>query len=234
MSFIQTLTEDDIDDLEIKLTVLGDASVGKTQLLQRYCNNIFSNNSLPTIGFDYLIKEVTLKDFIDDVDLAEDIQTKCVTLKFWDTAGQERFRSLTSSFFKGTAGFIIVYDISNQDSFNNLSLWLNIINENAEADAFKNILIIGNKNDLEEYRIVSLEQGKDFADKNNLLFAEVSAKYNGDNCVGTAFEVLLKPVIKDMSQLVMKNIKDNETYTNLNELVKLKENNDNEKLRLCC
>ena len=162
---------------EIKISILGNASVGKTQLLNRYFDDKFSNSSLPTIGFDCKGQDINIKKYITDSEQKEIGVEETITVKFWDTAGQERFRSISRAFFKGNNGFIIVYDITEKDSFNGLEGWLEKIRENEDELLIKErILLLGNKNDLHDEREISYEDGRKFAEENGFMFSEVSAK----------------------------------------------------------
>jgi Ras-related protein Rab-1A len=113
-------------------------------------------------------------------------------LQIWDTAGQERFKNITASYYKGGNGILVVYDITDRESFENLNSWLIEIEKNANKNVYK--LLIGNKCDLEEKRKVSYQEGKDFAASNGMQFIETSAK--ADTKVKDAFELLTQEIIK--------------------------------------
>ena len=117
---------------------------------------------------------------------------KKVKLQIWDTAGQERFKNITASYYRGGNGVLVVYDITDRDSFENLNSWLIEIEKNANKNVFK--LLIGNKCDLEEKRKVTFQEGKDFATSNGMQFIETSAK--ADTKVKEAFELLTQEIIK--------------------------------------
>ena len=144
-----------------RVCLLGDAAVGKTSLLTRFCDDSFKENYNSTIGVDFRV--VTLK--------CNDIISK---IHIWDTAGQERFRSLSVNYLNKTHGFIFVYDITNIDSFNNVVNWINLAlekNNNTIAN-----FLVGNKNDKEEERKVSKEEAQNLAKEKKLFFLETSAK----------------------------------------------------------
>ena len=122
-----------------------------------------------------------------------EIKGKKVKLQIWDTAGQERFKNITASYYRGGNGILLIYDITDRDSFTNLTSWLIEIEKNANKNVFK--LLIGNKNDLESERKVTTEEGKEFADSNGMKFIETSAK-TADK-VYEAFELLTKEIIKN-------------------------------------
>lgn len=157
-----------------KIILIGDSGVGKTNLLTKYLKNEFDQNSKSTVGVEFGSKLIT---FGDDT----------IKLQIWDTAGQERFRSITSAYYKGAKGAIIVYDITKEESFKNVRMWIEDLKQNGEADI--HIIVAGNKSDLTEQRRVSIEDGEKFAKRNNVAYIETSAK-NGDN-VEKAFNMMI-------------------------------------------
>ena len=167
-------------DYLFKLLLIGNSSVGKSSLLVRFVDDVWEENFVPTIGVDFKLKTL-------------DVNGKKVKLQIWDTAGQERFKNITASYYRGGNGVLVVYDITDRDSFTNLTSWLIEIEKNANKSVFK--LLIGNKNDLESERKVTTEEGKEFADSNGMKFIETSAK-TADK-VYEAFELLTKEIIKN-------------------------------------
>jgi Ras-related protein Rab-1A len=121
-----------------------------------------------------------------------EVNGKKVKLQIWDTAGQERFKNITASYYRGGNGVLVVYDITDRDSFENLNSWLIEIEKNANKNVYK--LLIGNKSDLEEKRKVTYQEGKDFATSNGMQFMETSAKTASK--VQEAFELLTQEIIK--------------------------------------
>ena len=121
-----------------------------------------------------------------------EVNGKKVKLQIWDTAGQERFKNITASYYRGGNGVLVVYDITDRESFENLNSWLIEIEKNANKNVYK--LLIGNKNDLEEKRKVTFQEGKDFATSNGMQFIETSAKTASK--VQEAFELLTQEIIK--------------------------------------
>ncbi len=121
-----------------------------------------------------------------------EVNGKKVKLQIWDTAGQERFKNITASYYRGGNGVLVVYDITDRDSFENLNSWLIEIEKNANKNVYK--LLIGNKSDLEDKRKVTYQEGKDFATSNGMQFIETSAKT--DSKVKDAFELLTQEIIK--------------------------------------
>lgn len=144
-----------------KLLLIGNSGVGKSCILMRYADNSFTENFFNTIGVDFKIKTITLNDQV-------------IKMQIWDTAGQDRFRTLTSSYYRGAHGIIIVYDVTNKESFDNVRQWMQEIEKFASENVNK--LLIGNKSDLEEQREVTYDQGQELAKKFDIPFLEVSAK----------------------------------------------------------
>ena len=156
------MSEKDNTDLTIKILLLGDSSVGKTCFLKRYTDNTFQDAYLSTIGFDFKFKFVTLDN------------GKTVKVQLWDTAGQERFRTIAKSYYKGAHGIILIYDVTNRKTYENIRKWLNQINN--EASNKISIILVANKIDREEERQISVEEGESLANANNLPIFEASAK----------------------------------------------------------
>lgn len=148
-------------DLQIKLLMIGDSGVGKTCLLLRYANDSFSNTFITTIGIDFKIKQLQLGD-------------KKVKLQIWDTAGQERFRTITTSYFRGAQGILLVYDVTDRHTFESLRNWVSQIQQHADISV--NMILIGNKCDMESQRAVKWDEGKALADSYGIQFYETSAK----------------------------------------------------------
>ena len=177
-----TISEDYFDE-KVKLMVIGEARAGKTSLISRYCKNVFeSNNYLSTMGIDFQIKNL-------------EINSKKIRLQIWDTAGQERFRNIAKNYYQSSDGFIIVYDISNVDSFHTLDYWVKEIKANSQE--LSKMILVGNKCDLIEERQVKKEEGQDYAKKQKMKFYEISAK-DGTN-VNKAFDNLIKDILNTYS-----------------------------------
>ncbi|CDH50617.1 ras-related protein rab-6a [Lichtheimia corymbifera JMRC:FSU:9682] len=144
-----------------KLVFLGEQSVGKTSLITRFMYDSFDNTYQATIGIDFLSKTMYLED-------------KTVRLQLWDTAGQERFRSLIPSYIRDSSVAVIVYDISNRESFVNTTRWIDDVR--AERGDQVIVVLVGNKTDLNEKREVTTEEGERRAKELNVMFIETSAK----------------------------------------------------------
>ena len=149
----------------LKYIIIGDSSVGKSNLLLRYAHDKFNEDYQATIGVEFGAKNVEIKN-------------KTFRIQIWDTAGQENFRSITRAYYKNSVCAIIVYDITNKESFNNIQNWIEDCKNQCPKTIF--FVLVGNKNDLENERRVSFDEGKKFADSNNILFFESSAK-TGNN-----------------------------------------------------
>ena len=192
------------------IITLGNGQVGKTSLIIKYVDNTFSLNYIQTLGMDFKIKMVKLQN-------SEEIRVKLT-----DTAGQERFGSLSSNYLKKANGIILIYDITNRESFEALNNWADEIKEKSKSDEARPIILIGNKLDLEEYRCISKEEGENFA-KNNcggINFYETSCK-TGEN---------VENAINDLVSQVYNKYSGN--Y--LNEGNNIKINGNNEKKKKCC
>ena len=188
------------DDCVYKVLLLGDSTVGKTCFLLRYCDKTFQETHLATIGFDYRLKNMTLQN------------GKKIKLQIWDTAGQDRFRAITKNYYKGANGIIIIYDVTNPQTYENVKIWISQIREEANPNVV--IYLAGNKIDVpDEERIVKTEDGQKIADEFNLPFFETSAK-DGIN-VNEAFESLVEKIDEVYSKLEPPKIevKKNKLYT---------------------
>ena len=162
-----------------KVLLLGNSNVGKSSLFLRFVDDIWNDTFVPTIGVDFKIKTF-------------DIDEKKIKMQIWDTAGQERFKNIIASYYRGAHGILLIYDVTDKDSFKNLSNWLIEIEKNASKNVLK--VLIGNKNDLEDKRVITYNQGKEFADTYGLKFIETSAKKNLN--VNEAFETLGRELMK--------------------------------------
>ena len=148
-----------------KYIIIGDMGVGKSCLMQRFTEQRFKQDLPHTIGVEFGTMIV-------------DINSELVKLQIWDTAGQERFRSVTRGYYRGAAGALLVFDVTRRQTFAHIGSWLTDARANTNPHTV--MILIGNKSDLNEQREVSFEEASRFAEENNLLFLECSAK-NGDN-----------------------------------------------------
>ncbi|KAF3677383.1 Ras-related protein RABA4c [Capsicum annuum] len=170
-------------DYVFKVVLIGDSAVGKSQLLARFSRNEFSLDSKATIGVEFQTRTL-------------EIDHKTVKAQIWDTAGQERYRAVTSAYYRGAVGAMLVYDITKRQSFDHVARWL----EELRGHADKNIVImlVGNKTDLGTLRAVPTEDAKEFAEKENLFFIETSA-LEATN-VETAFVNVLTEIYRVVSK----------------------------------
>ncbi|KAG1714609.1 Ras-related protein Rab-10 [Nymphon striatum] len=150
-------------DLLFKLLLIGDSGVGKTCILFRFSDDAFNTTFISTIGIDFKIKTIELRG-------------KKIKLQIWDTAGQERFHTITTSYYRGAMGIMLVYDITNPKTFDNIAKWLRNIDEHANEDVEK--MILGNKCDVDDKRMISKERGDSIAREHGIKFLETSAKAN--------------------------------------------------------
>jgi len=148
-------------DYLFKLLLIGDSGVGKSCLLLRFADDTYTESYISTIGVDFKIRTIEL-------------DKKTVKLQIWDTAGQERFRTITSSYYRGAHGIIVAYDVTDQESFNNVRQWLQEIDRYACDNVNK--LLVGNKCDLTAKKVVDYTTAKEFADQLGIPFLETSAK----------------------------------------------------------
>jgi len=148
-------------DYLFKLLLIGDSGVGKSCLLLRFADDTYTESYISTIGVDFKIRTIELDG-------------KTIKLQIWDTAGQERFRTITSSYYRGAHGIIVVYDVTDQESFNNVKQWLQEIDRYACETVNK--LLVGNKCDLTTKKVVDYTTAKEYADQLGIPFLETSAK----------------------------------------------------------
>lgn len=204
---------------KLKLILVGNSGVGKTSLLSRYIEEEFTPNKSCTICADYKIKSIK----IDTLTYAQ--------ITIWDTCGQEKYKSLTKQYFKDADGIILMFDVCNKRSFEDLDEWLNEIKKNSvKKDA--SIILVGNKIDINN-RNTSLEDGSKFAKNNNLIYDETSSK-EGIN-IDRVFNTITKDII---DKIITKNKGDDEAEGNVslgnNELSKGKKGKGEKEKKSCC
>ena len=153
----------------LKYIIIGDPSVGKSNILLKYAHNKFTNEYQATIGVEFGAKNLTLDG-------------KIFRIQIWDTAGQENFRSITRAYYKNSVCAIVTYDITNRNSFENVQDWIDEVKSQTPKEIL--LVLVGNKIDLENERVVSFDEGKKLSENNDMLFFETSAKNgNGINDV---------------------------------------------------
>ncbi|GMH67044.1 hypothetical protein TL16_g04576 [Triparma laevis f. inornata] len=166
----------------VKLLLIGDSGVGKSCLLLRFADSTFTSAYITTIGIDFKIKNV-------------EVGGKRVKLQVWDTAGQERFRTITKAYYKGAQGILMVFDVSNEDSFVNVTNWMEQIKDNASLGV--KIILLANKVDVvAEERVVSKSMGEQLAAKFGVKYFETSAK--DDHNVGESFLALTTDILDEI------------------------------------
>ena len=191
----------------ISLMIIGDQAVGKTSLLMRFTDDKFNSNIIGTAGVDFRRKQLS-------------IEGKMVKIIVYDTAGHERFYKLSKNFYKHSKGIILVYDVTDKKSFDNLKNWISSIQENSDNNV--DVLIVGNKIDLE--KSIPTEEGRKISINYNSIFMETSAK-TGEN-VEESFLTLLKNIIKNDTRIPTEN--------NIIQFKIPPEKNKKKKATLCC
>ncbi|GAB2298627.1 Ras- protein RABA1f [Dionaea muscipula] len=151
--------DDDYDYL-FKVVLIGDSGVGKSNLLSRFTRNEFSLESKSTIGVEFATRSIRVDD-------------KIVKAQIWDTAGQERYRAITSAYYRGAVGALVVYDVTRHVTFENVERWLKELRDHTDHNIV--VMLVGNKADLRHLRAVSMEEAKAFAERENTFFMETSA-----------------------------------------------------------
>jgi Ras-related protein Rab-1A len=170
-------------DFFFKILLIGDSGVGKSCLLLRFADDSWTDTHISTIGVDFKIKTLSLDG-------------KTIKLQIWDTAGQERFRTITSSYYRGAQGIILVYDCTDLESFQNVKQWLGEIDRYACENVNK--LLVGNKSDLQDDKVVDVDTAKEFADSLDIPFIETSAKT--DTNVNEAFNQMARAIKDRLAQ----------------------------------
>ena len=188
-------------DIVYKFLLLGESTVGKTSIIIRYIENTFNDSNTSTCGVDVKHKYVSCDN-------------NKIRLDIWDTAGQERFRGLAKNYFRGAHGFILVYDITNKESFIKLKGWIKDAKEKINKEDSYKIMVVGNKKDCENDRAVEYNNLKQFGEDNKVIFSEVSAK------TGEGIDKLFNDFVHEL--LKYRNIgiyksdeKEERTYSNL-------------------
>jgi len=190
-------------DITIKLLLIGNAYVGKTLIVQKFIDNTFSKSTVSTIGVDLQSKVI-------------DINGKKVKYLIWDTAGEDRMKTMTYSYYRGCHVILVVFDVTERKSFQNVTTWVECIDKFAKSNVLR--ILVGNKTDLEDKRVVSTEEGKELAAQNGLKYYEISAlKITG---LHEMFEDVAKEYVEIYEQKAYKNF----------QLKKI----ENQKKRKCC
>ncbi len=181
---IEEVTSGDVrEDYKLKVVIVGDSGVGKSNLIKRFTTNEFLANSKATVGVEFLSKSYKIND-------------KIFKIEMWDTAGQERYKSITSAYYKGAKGALVVYDTTSAQSFENVDKWYNEIKEKTGKDI--KLILIGNKIDLAEQKVVNTDEALAKAKTWGIPLMETSAKSAFN--VKEAFHDLLKEMYLEMNK----------------------------------
>ena len=194
-------------DLIFKIVIIGDSGVGKTNLIGRYLKNEYKEDSKATVGVEFGEKKY-------------EINGLKIKAQIWDTAGQERYRAITSMYYKGAKGGLIVFDLSSKSTFQNVEKWFNEIKKT--ADPTINLILIGNKSDLKDKREISFEEGENKAKEMNVAYLETSA-LNADN-VDKAFDLLIQEITKKMKKEIEEEEYEENDIHDDNKIQDVKEN----------
>ncbi|KAL0300884.1 UNVERIFIED_CONTAM: Ras-related protein RABA5a [Sesamum radiatum] len=178
--------EEQTEDYLFKIVMIGDAAVGKSNLLARFARDEFYPNSKSTIGVEFQTQKM-------------EISGKEVKAQIWDTAGQERFRAVTSAYYRGAVGALLVYDISRRQTFEGTGRWLNELQTHSDMNVVT--ILVGNKSDLKDAREVTTAEGKALAEAQGLFFIETSALDSSN--VSAAFQTVVKEIYNILSRKVM-------------------------------
>mmetsp|Transcript_41351 Transcript_41351/g.110656 ORF Transcript_41351/g.110656 Transcript_41351/m.110656 type:complete len:218 (+) Transcript_41351:121-774(+) len=177
------MSKDDEYDYLFKVVLIGDSGVGKSNLLSRFTRNEFNLESKSTIGVEFATRSIQ-------------VDGKTLKSQIWDTAGQERYRAITSAYYRGAVGALLVYDISKNVSFENIDRWLKELRDHADQNIV--IMLVGNKCDLRHLRAVSTEDAKAYAEQKGLSFIETSALDS------TNVEQAFQSILTEIYRLVIK------------------------------
>ncbi|KAK5862046.1 hypothetical protein PBY51_017478 [Eleginops maclovinus] len=180
-----TNREDEYDYL-FKVVLIGDSGVGKSNLLSRFTRNEFNLESKSTIGVEFATRSIQ-------------VEGKTIKAQIWDTAGQERYRAITSAYYRGAVGALLVYDIAKHLTYENAERWLKELQDHADSNIV--IMLVGNKSDLRHLRAVPTEEAKALAEKHGLSFLETSALDSSN--VELAFQTILTAIYNIVSQRQM-------------------------------
>lgn len=170
-------------DYLFKVVLIGDSGVGKSNLLSRFTRNEFSLESKSTIGVEFATRTIT-------------VDSKLIKAQIWDTAGQERYRAITSAYYRGAVGALLVYDITRHVTFENVERWLKELRDHTDSNIV--VMLVGNKSDLRHLRAVSTEDGQSFAERESLYFMETSALESVN--VENAFQQILTQIYRVVSR----------------------------------
>ncbi|GKZ68084.1 Ras-protein Rab-11A [Aspergillus niger] len=198
--------------------LIGDSGVGKSNLLSRFTRNEFNLDSKSTIGVEFATRSIQ-------------VDSKTIKAQIWDTAGQERYRAITSAYYRGAVGALLVYDISKHQTYDNVNRWLKELRDHADSNIV--IMLVGNKSDLRHLRAVPTEEAKQFASENNLSFIETSA-LDASN-VELAFQNILTEIYRIVSSKALDGGDAGQTVLgDRRDMVRIDESEDPKTKQGCC
>ncbi|KAL0984826.1 hypothetical protein UPYG_G00147590 [Umbra pygmaea] len=212
-----TNREDEYDYL-FKVVLIGDSGVGKSNLLSRFTRNEFNLESKSTIGVEFATRSIQ-------------VEGKTVKAQIWDTAGQERYRAITSAYYRGAVGALLVYDIAKHLTYENAERWLKELQDHADSNIV--IMLVGNKSDLRHLRAVPTDEARAFAEKHGLSFLETSALDSSN--VELAFQTILTAIYNIVSQRQMSGRSDTDFSPNSNVVpITVQPTQNTAKQNACC
>jgi len=204
-------------DYLFKVVLIGDSGVGKSNLLSRFTRNEFSLESKSTIGVEFATRSIN-------------VDGKMIKAQIWDTAGQERYRAITSAYYRGAVGALLVYDITRHVTFENVERWLKELRDHTEHNIV--VMLVGNKSDLRHLRAVSTEDAQTFAEREGLYFIETSALESTN--VENAFKQVLTQIYRIVSKKALDVSEDNAAAPAQGQTINVKDDVTATKKVGCC
>ncbi|EEQ33991.1 GTP-binding protein ypt3 [Microsporum canis CBS 113480] len=201
----------------VAVVLIGDSGVGKSNLLSRFTRNEFNLDSKSTIGVEFATRSIQ-------------VDSKTIKSQIWDTAGQERYRAITSAYYRGAVGALLVYDVSKHQTYENVTRWLKELRDHADSNIV--IMLVGNKSDLRHLRAVPTDEAKQFASENNLSFIETSA-LDASN-VELAFQNILTEIFRIVSSKALESGDSSANQLGDRKVVEITKTPDSEKKPGCC
>lgn len=208
--------DDDYDYL-FKVVLIGDSGVGKSNLLSRFTRNEFSLESKSTIGVEFATRSIS-------------VDGKMIKAQIWDTAGQERYRAITSAYYRGAVGALLVYDITRHVTFENVERWLKELRDHTEHNIV--VMLVGNKSDLRHLRALSTEDAQTFAEREGLYFIETSALESTN--VENAFKQVLTQIYRVVSKKALDASEDGAAVPSQGQSINVKDDVTATKRVGCC
>ena len=209
------MEDEDNYEMMVKVVLVGDSGVGKTNIMSKYLKNEFREDSKATVGVEFGAKTFTVESHV-------------IKAQIWDTAGQERYKAITSAYYKGAKGAFIVYDITRKNTFDSVDRWVSDLT--ATADKKISIILIGNKSDLEDQRQVNKEMGEEKANQLQVAFLETSAM-SGDN-LEKGFQMMINEIYKKNHEDISGEGEDNSMEPGKD--ISLAKNNTTPEKKKCC